>query len=211
MNHFICSFGAPWVYVAACSPKGANASADHGTERCRNTCFVCKSRVLFCCCSWVTEHCFFVGIMPHSSGTVASHSGVRSFRTSSGVSFAHRLCSVHCRFWNGSSLLKNPPFFFFLNCWHVWFRVRVWVWLGLSELGFFLIHNLCLCLEGISHKTHFLFRVQLARTPREQEAPDEHAGEVQSAWRAEQHLQLGGCWHWLHVQAFTGTYYSQGT
>lgn len=58
---------------------------------------------------------------------------------------------------------------------------------------------------------YFLFCGQLAHTPSEQEAPDEHTEEVESAWRAERHLKLGGCWHWLQKQAFTGTYYCQAT
>lgn len=58
---------------------------------------------------------------------------------------------------------------------------------------------------------YFLFCMQLAHTPQEQKDPDEHAEEVQSAWRAEQLPKLGGCWHWLQIQAFIGTYHCQAT
>lgn len=69
----------------------------------------------------------------------------------------HRLCYLHCRFWNDSSC-ENPSMFLFdclFSFWHILFMFHVW--LGQFGLDFSLTLTLCLCLGELRHKMYFVF------------------------------------------------------
>lgn len=109
----------------------------------------------------------------------------------------HRLCYLHCRFWNDSSC-ENPSMFLFdclFSFWHILFMFHVW--LGQYGLDFSLTLTLCLCLGELRHKMYFVFLCKTCSCTQRREGFIRNKllfffSMLKKSWRTEWHLKLGG-------------------